>query len=460
MPMSGVTAEQKLIPDNEIYCRSAGAEFAGLSVFFALREHPLISAFLDALNLKTESSPSAVMAAWARFTAEFACCSDGKPFSCLLYRIALSDVNTFTLAAEQGVLNENSFIWKIAANDIAVLSCAAKFDFKRLSGFFSEILCSGGAGESAHRISAEANFLSGLCGDSNEAWTVRSFASYIQKNGAGNLAHYNLFYILGGELQPACNSDKIRLADLSGYEEERHVVVSNTLRFLSANAAATQSAVLPAANNILLYGDRGCGKSATVKAVCNEYAERGLRLVELRKTELASLPSVMQLLSRRGLRFILFIDDLSFEAGDSDFMMLKAMLEGGIETKPPNVVIYATSNRRHFVKEPLADRPLSLGDVRAFDTMQEQLSLADRFGLTVVFSAPSQEEYLNIALFIAQKYGALPQNANAAQLQCFRDNALRWERWFNGRSPRTAAQFVEWLAAGEDFPWNSHDGAG
>jgi predicted AAA+ superfamily ATPase len=433
--------------ESETYCCSISSEFAGLSMFSALKKHPLIGAFIDILNLKANDNTLSPITAWANFTAAFAHYSDGKPFSRALYSLALADVNIFTLAAERGALDTSSFIWKIAANDLAALSRAADFDFKRLSVFFSEILRHNGIEEAAARIEAEADFLAGLyC--SETSWAAESFAAFIRENGAGDLACHNLFYILDGKLQPAANGDHIRLSDLSAYDEERHTVVSNTLRFLSANAA----------NNILLYGDRGCGKSATVKAVCNEYAGLGLRLVELRKTELASLPAVMKLLSQRGLRFILFIDDLSFESGNSDFMMLKAMLEGGIETKPSNIVIYATSNRRHLVREPLADRPSSMGDVRAFDTMQEQLSLADRFGLTVIFSAPSQDEYLRIAEFIARKHGVLPENADAARLQHFKDNAIRWERWFNGRSPRTAAQFVEGLAAGEGFPWDEHIG--
>jgi predicted AAA+ superfamily ATPase len=139
-----------------------------------------------------------------------------------------------------------------------------------------------------------------------------------------------------------------------------------------------------------------------------------------------------------------FIDDLSFESTDDSFTGLKALLEGGVERKPANVVVYATSNRRHLVKERQSDRPD--GDVRAFDTMQEQLSLADRFGLTVVFSAPNQDEYLGIAEFLARERG-IPTG------ETFRANALRWERWFNGRSPRTAVQFVDWAAGGDGFPW-------
>jgi predicted AAA+ superfamily ATPase len=169
----------------------------------------------------------------------------------------------------------------------------------------------------------------------------------------------------------------------------------------------------------------------------------------------------LNILSSRSLRFIVFIDDLSFESTGDSFTDLKALLEGGVESRPDNVVVYATSNRRHLVKERLSDRPssaeaanaVSTGDIRAFDTMQEQFSLADRFGITVVYTAPNQDEYLRIACFIGRRRGVL--GTGEEEQQRFRDNALRWERWFNGRSPRTAAQYVEWVAGGAGFPWES-----
>jgi predicted AAA+ superfamily ATPase len=261
-------------------------------------------------------------------------------------------------------------------------------------------------------------------------------------------------------IRPAANPDRIRLADLFGYEEQRSIVSANTLRFLEGKPA----------NNLLLYGDRGTGKSATVKAVCNEYIRRGLRLLEVPKDDLSRLPAILEFLSSRALRFIIFIDDLSFETTDDSFTGFKALLEGGMEARPANVVIYATSNRRHLVKERLADRPTTAvaaeaaatGDLRAFDTMQEQFSLADRFGLTVVFASPGQEEYLKIAESIAERRGLFsvsgPGGKNRsdeaeAERRLFRENALRWERWFNGRSPRTAVQYVDWAAGGEGFPW-------
>jgi predicted AAA+ superfamily ATPase len=294
-------------------------------------------------------------------------------------------------------------------------------------------------------------------------------ADYIRAHGAGEWGLYGSFYSRDAPacIRPVRNPDRIGLTDLSGYEEQRSVVITNTLRFLEGKPA----------HNLLLYGDRGTGKSATVKAVCNEYIRRGLRLLELRKGDLPQLPALLETLSSRALRFIVFIDDLSFETADDSFTGFKALLEGGMEARPANVLIYATSNRRHLVKERLADRPTTAmaaesatGDLRAFDTMQEQFSLADRFGLTVVFSAPDQEEYLKIAEFIAEQRGLLPASGpgqkpgvreDRADRRLFRENALRWERWFNGRSPRTAVQYVDWAAGGAGFPWESGpEGAG
>ncbi|MDR0382618.1 MAG: ATP-binding protein, partial [Spirochaetaceae bacterium] len=385
---------------DEAYCGSIGAGLAGLAVFSGLREHPLVAAFLGLLA----PVPAVPAAAWARFTKVFADYADDAPFCRVFYEIARADVNRFTLAAERGCLDEDGFVAKIAANDLAALARAAAFDFSRLAGFYDGIFYPSDAANSETdfglaRIRAEERLFSAdslsapPAGDAE--WTAASVAAFVRENGAGDFSRHSLFYVEEGKLKPAGNGDTVRLRDLSGYDEERGMVVSNTLRFLSGGGKEAASN-LTKANNVLLYGDRGCGKSATVKAVCNEFSGRGLRLVEIKKEELASLPAVMRLLAGRGLRFILFIDDLSFEAGDSGFMALKATLEGGVEATPSNVAIYATSNRRHLVKEPRADRQDSSGDIRAFDTMQEQLSLADRFGLTVIFSAPQQEEYLRI----------------------------------------------------------------
>ncbi|MGB9793080.1 MAG: ATP-binding protein, partial [Thermacetogeniaceae bacterium] len=217
-------------------------------------------------------------------------------------------------------------------------------------------------------------------------------------------------------------------------EAERAEVIENTIHFLSGFPA----------NNVLLYGDRGTGKSSTVKALLNEFHERGLRLVELPKEYLSDFPEVLRKLKGRCLKFIIFIDDLAFEDSAESYTALKAVLEGGLESRPSNVVVYATSNRRHLIKEKFSDRGgLHYGspddEVRAHDTIQEKLSLADRFGITVIFPSPDKEQYLKIVEGIAAKRGL---NIEKEQLH---EEALRWEKRNNGRSPRTARQFVDWL---------------
>jgi predicted AAA+ superfamily ATPase len=281
--------------------------------------------------------------------------------------------------------------------------------------------------------------------DADWGEALPALGNYIAGHGAGLLGQYHAFYWEdSGSLSPVRNPDPVGLSGLSGYEDQRALVVSNTRRFIEGKPA----------NNLLLYGDRGTGKSATVKAVCNEFAPQGLRLLELRKPDLARLPAILETLASRGVRFVIFIDDLSFESTDDSFTTLKALLEGGVEAKPANVVVYATSNRRHLIKERFSDRPVAAvdGEVRAFDTMQGQFSLADRFGLTVIFTTPSPEEYQDIACFIAEKRGLLKAGDEGAR-KAFRENALRWERWFNGRSPRTAVQYADWVEGGEGFPW-------
>jgi hypothetical protein len=208
------------------------------------------------------------------------------------------------------------------------------------------------------------------------------------------------------------------------------LILENTERFLAGHTAS----------NMLLYGDRGSGKSSTVKALAHTYMGRGLRLVELAKPDLGDLPVVMRLLAGYRHKFIIFIDDLSFEETEQEYKTLKAVLEGGLEVKPDNVLIYVTSNRHHLIKETFSER--SGDEVHAGDSMQEKLSLADRFGLTVIFSTPDQKGYLHIVGRLAARLELPIEREELHRL------ALHWEMWHNGRSERTARQFVNHLAAG------------
>jgi predicted AAA+ superfamily ATPase len=226
--------------------------------------------------------------------------------------------------------------------------------------------------------------------------------------------------------------DPVRLGGLVGYEREQEPLIRNTERLLSG---------LPA-HHALLYGLPGTGKSSTVKAILNEYAGEGLRLVEVAKEDIAGLPRVLDVLRGRGNRFVLFVDDLSFEEHEVEYKALKALLEGSIEEPPENVRLYATSNRRNLIRESFSDREDHLGDdVHARDTMQEKLSLAARFGLRVTFPAPDQRRYLEIVAGLARERGIeVPK-------EVLRERALLWDRWHAGRSGRTARQFVDELEA-------------
>lgn len=275
---------------------------------------------------------------------------------------------------------------------------------------------------------------------SGAAWSdlAGELAGYHHRHGSGIFSRYRAFVWRKdgqrGYLDGVVSPDPIRFSDMVSYEPEREGVIENTLRFLEGRPA----------NNILLYGDRGTGKSSTVKALVNEYHTRGLRMIEVPKKHLADFPVIIRQLAGRSLRFILFVDDLAFEDNEENYTALKAALEGGLESKPDNVLIYATSNRKHLIKERFSDRAgLSSGndadEVRAADTMQEKLSLSDRFGMTAVFSSPDKKRYLEIVDGIIKSRGL------HADTEFLHREALRWELRYNGRSPRTAKQFVDWL---------------
>lgn len=229
------------------------------------------------------------------------------------------------------------------------------------------------------------------------------------------------------QIEPIISADKTAFSQFIGYEREREQVAANTRAFLEGRPAA----------NTLLCGDAGTGKSSTVKAIANEFFTDGLRLIELRKDQLRFLPLVMAKINGNPLKFIIFIDDLSFNKNNDDFSMLKAALEGSASATADNAVIYATSNRRHIVKESFSDREGD--DVHINDTLQETLSLSDRFGLTVLFSRPNKALYLNIVKELAKRYGIVMDE---------KDLEIKAEEFAlkkGSRSARGAQQFIDSL---------------
>ncbi len=256
---------------------------------------------------------------------------------------------------------------------------------------------------------------------------IDALADFYRRSGCGMFARYRAFIWRGGSIEPVPYPDPVTISSLKTYDLQRNLVIENTLALLKG----VQS------NNCLLYGDRGTGKSSTVKAILNEYYTKGLRMVELPKDRLSEFPLLVEKLAVVPLKFIIFIDDLSFSSDDKSYAQLKAVLEGGLAVRPENTLIYATSNRRHIVKESFSER--SGDDVHVNDTIQETLSLSDRFGLAVSFTKPDKEQYLEIVFALAKEKHLM------ISIDDLTAKAERFAIERGGRSPRCARQFISAL---------------
>ncbi|MFI3313162.1 MAG: ATP-binding protein [Eubacteriales bacterium] len=250
------------------------------------------------------------------------------------------------------------------------------------------------------------------------------------QKGYGIFAKYHVFTVEDCKLIPVRHPDPQRLDQLPGYENERSKIILNTQALLTGKPT----------NNVLLYGDAGTGKSSAIKGIANEFKDQGLRLVEVKKKQLFQIPNLVEQLAANPLKFILFIDDLSFTANDDNFAALKAILEGSVCGRTDNIAVYATSNRRHLIKETMSDR--TGDDIHESDTRQELMSLAARFGLTITFQKPEKMRYQSIVAALAEQYGVeREESLLMRQAEAFAIRA-------GGRSPRVAKQFIELCKAG------------
>lgn len=264
------------------------------------------------------------------------------------------------------------------------------------------------------------------CSKINLKGAIEHRVRNISKYGYGIYAKNRMFYLDDdGRITPVNNPDSITFNDLVDYERERNIIIDNTKALLDSKPAA----------NILLTGDAGTGKSSTIKAVCNELFSQGLRIIEVRKDQLCSIQKLLDQLSLNPLKFILFIDDLSFLKDDDNFNALKAVLEGSVSAKSQNVVIYATSNRRHIIKEKFSDREGD--DVHRNDTMQELVSLSDRFGIHITFQKPDKNTYLHIVRHLANSH------CIAMDTKRLEADAERFALERGSRSARLAKQFID-----------------
>lgn len=384
--------------------RLAG-ELWSLSVFRGVLKHPAMEALLRFLS--ADPAKPDRMAAYGEFVYGLA--EDGYSLSDFLCRVIYEDENPYVVAAAQGkplplVLVRN------AKKELELLSRLTELDRE---SFFS-------------KREGYAPEFDNTPMDLAEKYEER--LADISRFGYGIFASATMFRLVDEKIVPVKTADQVSMDSFIGYMEERQKVFENTRALVEGREAA----------NVLLFGDAGTGKSSTVKACVNHFHDRGLRLIELRKDQLFSLPYVMSRIAENPLKFVIFIDDLSFNKNDDSFSMLKAALEGSASAKTGNAVIYATSNRRHIVKERFSDRH-EADDVHHSDTVQELMSLSDRFGLTVYFSRPNKQLYLQIVRALAEARGVdMEQNRLEIQAEAF---ALSK----GSRSPRAAEQFVNSL---------------
>lgn len=386
-------------------------QIKSLSIFRRLLDDQAMRAFIEMIDAN-EEEPSAKIDTYARFIHLLFQSSEN--FTQYIWQLIISD--------------ENTYIHKCASkqNISAMLKQTLEYELKTLQAI-SQI--------TAHDIKKEIRYDGFL-----PAWDTDAECDFVKlyeermnnlfSLGYGIYANYVMFTYGQGKISPVKYPDPIRLSNLIGYEGQRKKVVDNTKAFIEGKPAA----------NTLLYGDAGTGKSSTVKAVVNEFANRGLRMIEVRKADLLKIPDLIEQLAHNPLKFILFIDDLSFSKHNEEIGALKAILEGSVSARTANVIIYATSNRRHLVNERFEDRQGT--DIHLNETMQEQTSLSDRFGLPVLFAEPAKDEYLRIVHDLIKQY-------EVRDIENLDLCAERYALERGGRSGRIARQFVEGLKSKE-----------
>jgi predicted AAA+ superfamily ATPase len=380
---------------------------------------------------------------------------DVPPKPASAYSLAAKLIDWAEETGTDGNLAQKYLIWQIAQNKTIFSAAAEKYKDKIKNGLFDAAvhditifknIIAKGFQEILPDI-VTANYKSSHIAKSNifdeiEEWflkgldswdIVNNLINHYQKYGSGDMAVYRAFR-WGREsgLVKVAHVSEITFDDIVGYEYQKKELIANTEAFLAGHMA----------NNVLLSGARGTGKSSSIKALLNHFSDSELRLVEVQKDDFKQLPQIMSILRGINKKFILFLDDLSFEEFESDYKHLKSIIEGGMEVMPDNVLLYATSNRRHLIRETWNDRAGL--ELHSQDTVNEKLSLSDRFGITIHYPPPSQEEYFAIVEELAEK-----NNITMPKLK-LKEEALKWEMRHSGRSGRVAAQFVKYLAGQKD----------
>ena len=361
----------------------------------------------------------------------------------------ITNENPFSLTCEKVGANDGS-VNEFAKNDFKVFMNLFNYDFRPIEAALGincfslisdykaivkkELMYNKNVSEKVQALSLKLE----TAKDENEFFNY--VTDFYKAYGVGMFGLNKAFRVIGGDngvtFTPINNMDKVMLDDLIGYEIQKKKLVENTEAFVQGRKA----------NNALLFGDSGTGKSTSIKAIVNEYYDQGLRMIEIYKHQFKDLSNVIASIKNRNYKFIIYMDDLSFEEFEIEYKFLKAVIEGGVETKPDNILIYAKSNRRHLIKETWNDRNdmESNNGLHRSDTIEEKLSLVNRFGCQISYSKPSQKEFFDIVIGLARK-----NNVKMTDEELMAE-ANKWELSHGGISGRTAQQFINYCLGGRE----------
>ena len=361
----------------------------------------------------------------------------------------ITNENPFSLTCEKVGANDGS-VNEFAKNDFKVFMNLFNYDFRPIEAALGincfslisdykaivkkELMYNKNVSEKVQALSLKLE----TAKDENEFFNY--VTDFYKAYGVGMFGLNKAFRVIGGDKGVTCTPinkmDKVMLDDLIGYEIQKKKLVENTEAFVQGRKA----------NNALLFGDSGTGKSTSIKAIVNEYYDQGLRMIEIYKHQFKDLSNVIASIKNRNYKFIIYMDDLSFEEFEIEYKFLKAVIEGGVETKPDNILIYATSNRRHLIKETWNDRNdlESNNGLHRSDTIEEKLSLVNRFGCQISYSKPSQKEFFDIVIGLARK-----NNVKMTDEELMAE-ANKWELSHGGISGRTAQQFINYCLGGRE----------
>lgn len=366
----------------------------------------------------------------------------GNLWHCYLTDLLVNNENSYSLACEiKGEVSGS--INQFVLHDIAIFRDFFEYDYSEMMDVlkvpeFGYILRYEGERHTSRIYSTKIR--DRICSLAQQIAATDSvqemkdlLTEFYREYGVGKLGLHKAFRVEhtqeGVQIMPIRNISHVQLDDLIGYEIPKKKLIDNTEAFVSGRKA----------NNCLLFGDAGTGKSTSIKAIANEYYDRGLRIIEIYKHQLHDINDVIAQVKNRHYKFIIYMDDLSFEEFETEYKYLKAVIEGGLEKKPDNVLIYATSNRRHLIRENFSDKEGRRDQLHSSDTVQEKLSLVYRFGVTIFFCGPDKRQFEEIVKGLADRYGV------AMEEETLLAEAGKWELSHGGLSGRTAQQFIDYL---------------